>query len=179
MRFRQASPLLQPHGIAFPLTRSMSLSLKESFEKCGGSNMITHEKPGDVAIRVVAGLLVREGQVLVCQRNAAAAFPLRWEFPGGKVEDGESDADALQRELREELSVEIEESREVFRNLHQYQNGLGVDLRFHHVIAYTGEVRNLIFHEVRWLDAASLPGLDFLDGDLPIVAALTTGRLKL
>ena len=125
------------------------------------------------ATAVVAGLIVRDGRVLICQRSAASQFPLKWEFPGGKVETGENYLEALRRELREELDIEVEESKEIFRHLHHYQDMPPVELRFFQVTRYRGEVKNLIFQQVVWAQVQNLEQFDFLEGDLPLIKTLT------
>ena len=69
---------------------------------------------------VVAAIIIRNSRLLICQRRRDKAFPLKWEFPGGKVEVGESLTDALAREISEELGVQIEIGREVYRTQHRY-----------------------------------------------------------
>ena len=125
------------------------------------------------AIEVVAGLIVRGGRVLICQRGAASTFPLKWEFPGGKVEVGEDPSEALRRELREELAIEVEESRELARHVHHYSDMPPVELRFYRVMRYRGEVKNLIFQQVVWAALPNLAQFDFLEGDLPLIKRLT------
>lgn len=124
------------------------------------------------AITVVAGLIYRDGRLLVCQRRGDGPFPLKWEFPGGKVEKGESDIDALRRELREELAVEACGAVFVCQYDHSYPAGPTVSLRFYHVSEFTGAVKNLIFKQISWRKLADLAQLDFLEGDLPIIQKL-------
>ena len=69
---------------------------------------------------VVAAIIVRDSRLLICQRRRDKAFPLKWEFPGGKVEAGESLTDALRREILEELGVTIEIGREIYRTQYSY-----------------------------------------------------------
>jgi 8-oxo-dGTP diphosphatase len=125
------------------------------------------------AIEVVAGLIARDGRVLICQRSAAAKFPLKWEFPGGKVEPGEDPVEALRRELREELAIEVVESKEFARHVHDYNDMPPVELRFYRVIRYQGEVKNLIFQQVVWAEPRNLKQFDFLEGDLPLIKTLS------
>lgn len=125
------------------------------------------------AIEVVAGLLVRDSCVLICQRSATAKFPLKWEFPGGKVEPGEGSEAALRRELSEELAIEIEESKELFHHAHYYKDMPPVELRFYQVTRYRGEVKNLIFQQIVWAQFGNLEQYDFLEGDLPLIKILT------
>ena len=127
------------------------------------------------AITVVAGLIYRDGRLLVCQRRDDGPFPLKWEFPGGKVEIGESDIDALRRELREELAVEACAAVFICQYDHSYPAGPTVSLRFYHVSEFTGAVKNLIFKQISWCKFADLAQLDFLEGDRPIIQKLLLG----
>lgn len=133
--------------------------------------MTDHFKPK--TIEVVAGVIIRDGRVLICQRSAAAKFPLKWEFPGGKVEPGENPAEALRRELREELAIEVVESEEFARHVHDYNDMPPVELCFYRVLRYQGEMKNLIFQQVVWAEPQNLEQFDFLEGDLPLIKKLT------
>ncbi|MGH7930324.1 MAG: (deoxy)nucleoside triphosphate pyrophosphohydrolase [Candidatus Binatia bacterium] len=126
----------------------------------------------NTSIKVVAGLIYRDGRLLVCQRRADGAFPLKWEFPGGKVEEGESDVVALRRELREELAVDVREAGFVVQHDHSYRNGPRVSLNFYNVYEFDGEPQNLVFQQISWLKLVELQPLDFLDGDRPLIAQL-------
>jgi len=123
-------------------------------------------------MQVVAALLVRGDRVLVCQRREAGPFPLKWEFPGGKVEKGEGLAEALSRELREELGIEIAPGGEIFRHNHCYRDGTQVELVFFRVTGYRGEIVNKVFHDIRWAGLEELRHFDFLDGDWPLIEKL-------
>ncbi len=123
-------------------------------------------------LRVVAGILSRGDRVLACQRRGGGAFPYKWEFPGGKVEAGEDEAAALGRELREELDIAVESARKVFRHAHVYPDGTRVELAFFEVRVYGGEPRNRVFRRIAWVPAHELEGLDFLEGDLPLIREL-------
>jgi 8-oxo-dGTP diphosphatase len=131
------------------------------------------------AIRVVAGLMLWHGRLLICQRRRDGAFPLQWEFPGGKVEPGESCQAALQRELHEELDIEAIVGAELYRTRHAYPGAYAVELLFYHVPRFRGEVRNLVFEQVRWETPAHLPAYDFLDGDAELITLLSQGTLQL
>ena len=124
------------------------------------------------ALNVVAGLIYRNGRLLVCQRRADGAFPLKWEFPGGKVENGETDLDALTRELQEELSIRVRSAALLYRHSHSYPGGPRVSLRFYHVCEFEGEATNLVFERISWSEFADLAQLDFLEGDRPIIDKL-------
>src|SRR5215472_14333957 len=127
--------------------------------------------------RVVAALIVKDGKILVCQRTKHQTMPLKWEFPGGKIEEGEQPRAALHRELEEELGIDAEVGSEVARIVHEYPNGGAVELRFYEVQKYKGEIENRIFRDLRWVKRSELPKLDFLEADLGLVKNLAAGKV--
>jgi 8-oxo-dGTP diphosphatase len=127
--------------------------------------------------RVVAALILKNGEVLVCQRTRHQSMPLKWEFPGGKIEDGEQPRDALHRELDEELGIDAQIGEEVARIRHEYKNGGAVELRFYVVSEYAGEMENRIFRDMQWAKRSDLPSYDFLEADLELVKDLATGKI--
>ncbi len=127
--------------------------------------------------QVVAALILRVNEVLCCQRTEYQALPLKWEFPGGKIEPGEQAPAALQRELEEELGVRAEIGAKVAQLIHEYQNGNAVELHFFIVEHYEGELQNRIFREIRWVVRRDLPTLDFLDADKKLVQQIANGEL--
>ena len=130
---------------------------------------------------VSAALILREAagrrEVLICQRKADQPMALKWEFPGGKIEPGESAEEALRRELNEELGITAEIGEPVAQVRHNYRNGGAVDLQFFAVRRFEGEIDNRIFQDVRWSDFPSLPGYDFLAADIGLVRDLAEGRI--
>ena len=126
--------------------------------------------------RVVAALIWQEGKILICQRTRHQPMPLKWEFPGGKIEEGEQPRDALRRELDEELGIAADIGDEVARIRHEYPTGNSVELRFFDVRSYSGEVENRIFREIVWAIPADLPSYDFLEADLTLVRDLAGGK---
>ena len=127
--------------------------------------------------RVVAALIVKDGKVLVCQRTRHQTMPLKWEFPGGKIEEGEQPRDALRRELDEELGIQATIGNEVARIQHEYPNHAKVELRFFVVREYERELENRIFRDLQWAELKDLPTYDFLEADLTLVADLAAGKL--
>jgi 8-oxo-dGTP diphosphatase len=127
--------------------------------------------------RVVAAVIVQDGKLLVCQRTRHQTMPLKWEFPGGKIEEGEQPRDALRRELDEELGVQAKIGDEIARIQHEYPNGGMVELRFYVVREYQGQLENRIFKDIQWAAAEDLPKFDFLEADLTLVTDLAAGKL--
>ncbi|MGC2658960.1 MAG: 8-oxo-dGTP diphosphatase MutT [Bryobacteraceae bacterium] len=124
---------------------------------------------------VSAGVIQRDGRVLVGQRRQGDRHPLKWEFPGGKVEAGETPQQALVRELREELQIEAAVGSELARYEHEYPNGSRVHLLFFAVPEYQGQPFGRVFEQIQWTELGSLPELDFLEGDLDFVKRLSRG----
>ncbi len=135
--------------------------------------------PETVAVKqVVVGIIIRNNQLLICQRRADQPFALQWEFPGGKVEIGEDLSTALVRELREELGIEAVLDREIATVQHQYAEGLGVELHFFLITHFTGEIENKIFREVRWEERGALDVESFLEADRGVVQGLRSSTLR-
>ncbi|MBV9611887.1 MAG: (deoxy)nucleoside triphosphate pyrophosphohydrolase [Acidobacteriaceae bacterium] len=131
-----------------------------------------------VPLLVSAGIIHRNGQVLLGQRRASDRHPLKWEFPGGKVEHGESPQQALARELREELQIDATIGTELARYEHDYPSGSRVHLLFFAVPEFSGEPDGRIYAQIRWTDLEALPAFDFLDGDLDFVQRLASGEFS-
>jgi len=123
-------------------------------------------------LQVVAAVLRREGRILICQRREDQAHPLKWEFPGGKVEAGESPEQAVARELLEELGIACREGRELERYEYCYPGKSPLMLIFYEVGRFEGEPENRIFHAMRWETAARLAEFDFLEGDRAFLGRL-------
>ncbi len=144
----------------------------------GANRRSRSQRPQSPSVKqVVAGLIFKDNQILVCQRTRHQTMPLKWEFPGGKIEEGEQPRDALRRELNEELGIDATIGEEVARIRHEYKNGSAVELRFYAVREYKGEIENRIFKDMRWTVRSELPSLDFLEADLQLVRELAEGRI--
>jgi 8-oxo-dGTP diphosphatase len=124
---------------------------------------------------VSAAVIINNGQVLLGQRRKGDRHSLKWEFPGGKVEPGESPRQALVRELREELMIEAKIGVEIARYEHDYASGSRVHLLFFVVKEFTGKPIARVFEQIEWVDLAALPEIDFLQGDLDFVKRLARG----
>ena len=127
---------------------------------------------------VSAAIIHRGGQVLVGQRRKGDRHSLKWEFPGGKVEPGETPQQALVRELREELKIEAIIGTELARYEHDYASGSRVNLLFFSVDRFDGEPEARAFEQICWTELSSLPRLDFLEGDFDFVRRLARGEFS-
>jgi 8-oxo-dGTP diphosphatase len=127
--------------------------------------------------RVVAAVILQDGKILVCQRTRHQTMPMKWEFPGGKIEEGEQPRDALRRELDEELGIDATIGDEIARIRHEYKGGSSVELRFYLVQEYQREIENRIFRDLQWSEPKNLPSFDFLEADLTLVNDLAAGKL--
>jgi 8-oxo-dGTP diphosphatase len=128
-------------------------------------------------IEVVAAILEREGKILICRRRADQSHALQWEFPGGKVEPSETPAQALARELEEELGIGGATGKLIASYEYTYPGKKPIRLIFFRVHSYAGEPQNLIFHEMRWEPAARLAEFDFVEGDRDFLAGLAAGSI--
>jgi 8-oxo-dGTP diphosphatase len=125
---------------------------------------------------VVAALIERGGRILICRRKPDQPHPLKWEFPGGKVEAGESPPQALRRELEEELALWARIGPEVERYEFRYPGKAPILLIFHAVAEFSGEPCNRIFEELQWVEPRHLPEFDFLEGDVELVKRLAAAH---
>lgn len=129
--------------------------------------------------QVVAALIVQAGKILICQRTRHQTMPLKWEFPGGKIEPGEAEEAALRRELEEELGILATIGPKLTSIRHAYGSSGEVELHFYVVEDFQGRIQNRIFRDVRWVRPADLPGYDFLEADVALVSDIASGRISL
>jgi 8-oxo-dGTP diphosphatase len=122
-------------------------------------------------IRVVGGMIERDGRYLIAQRKPRAIFPLLWEFPGGKVEPGESDEEALARELREKLGIEVAVLERVVHVEHAYE-GYDVDFCVYRCRHAGGEVQHVGVNAHRWVRPQELDDYEFPPADERSLALL-------
>lgn len=121
-------------------------------------------------IHVTCAIIEYEGRVLATQRSATMSMPHKWEFPGGKIEPGETAEECLCRELQEEIGIKACIGRSLPASTHQYPT-FTITL---HPFVCTIEEREIILHEhaaLTWLQPSELPSLDWAEADVAVVAA--------
>jgi len=127
-------------------------------------------------ILVTAGILTDGDKILICQRRRIDAYGLEWEFPGGKVRDGEDLKTSLRRELAEELSIDARIGEEVFRLRHHYPDRY-VEVTFFKVPSYGGRISNRVFEAIAWAPRAKLASYHFLEADRELVVRIGRGEI--
>ncbi|WP_020527939.1 (deoxy)nucleoside triphosphate pyrophosphohydrolase [Flexithrix dorotheae] len=126
-------------------------------------------------IKVVAGIVVREGEILVARKKPGKSLAGFWEFPGGKMETGETPEQALKRELFEEFSIEVEVGKYIETSLYHYPN-ISVELMAYHATFLSGEIR-LVDHDVfKWVVPEDLNSLNMAPADRPFLEKLLSGE---
>jgi mutator protein MutT len=122
--------------------------------------------------KVAVAILESEGMVLVCQRKKGARYEFKWEFPGGKVEEGESIEQCLRRELHEELSVEIGTIHRTEKEISHYPDGGKYEVAFCFVADFSGQLKNNVFEQYKWVTPDELRTMDILEGNKDFVFRL-------
>ncbi len=120
-------------------------------------------------VKVAAGILIRNYTVLVCQRPSTAAYPLLWEFPGGKLESGETSAQCLERELNEELSIQCRVGKILHTQQWNYHSAGNFEIIFHIVDEFFGNITTMVHHSFLWVNKSELPAVDLLEGNKVVV----------
>jgi 8-oxo-dGTP diphosphatase len=115
-------------------------------------------------IRVVAAVLENEGRYLITQRRASAVLPLMWEFPGGRVEEGETDAHALKREVRHRLGAEIDVGKLISFVSHPYEHYV-VDLFLYECTLTSGTLEGRMVNAFKWVTSAEFDQYPFTPAD--------------
>jgi 8-oxo-dGTP diphosphatase len=115
-------------------------------------------------IRVVAAMVSRDGRYLITQRRPTAVLPLKWEFPGGRVETGENDQEALRRELRERLDAEISVGQLISYVSHRYEH-YTVELYLYECTLVSDTVRAKAVNEARWVASKDFDDYEFTPAD--------------
>ena len=129
--------------------------------------------------KVVAGLILQNDKLLICQRPNFKDHPLKWEFPGGKIKNDETNEEALIREINEELSINIINYEELISYNFNYKDlNKKVFIYFYLVNNFSGKVLNNFHKELKWIEIKDIREYDFLEGDLKIIDHISSNDFK-
>ena len=130
-------------------------------------------------IKVVAGLILQNNKLLICQRPKFKDHPLKWEFPGGKIKNNETNEEALIREINEELSINIINYEELISYNFNYKDlDKKVFIYFYLVNNFSGKVLNNFHKELKWIEIKDIREYDFLEGDHKIIDHISSNDFK-
>jgi 8-oxo-dGTP diphosphatase len=121
---------------------------------------------------VAVGILRKSGKILICQRKRGGRYELKWEFPGGKLNTGETVEQCLRRELREELSIEIRSIERIHTESAYYEDGGLFNVSYCFVSGFDGVPENNVFEQIRWVTLNEMKEMDLLEGNKSFVATL-------
>ena len=124
-------------------------------------------KSADRTICVAIAVIVRDGRILICQRPANTTLGGLWEFPGGKIEAGETPEECLARELKEELNIEVLVGEFCTEVTHAYGNK-HINLKAYYCTIVGGEIKVSVHDKYKWVRLMDLLGYDLLPADVPI-----------
>ncbi len=117
---------------------------------------------------VACAIIEQDGKILAAQRSAAMTLPLKWEFPGGKIEAGESPEECLIRELQEELGVSVHIGAALSQTIHGYPD-FTVTLYPFTCRLTGGTITMYEHHDLTWIEPQRMPELDWAAADIPVV----------
>jgi len=119
---------------------------------------------------VTAGIIERDGQILIAQRKKGSRLEYKWELPGGKLEEGETPEECLVRELREEFGVETRVKS--FFGESKYTYTISIEMQAYKVEYLGGEFRLNSHEQIRWIHSSELSQFDFAEADKPLIEKL-------
>ena len=129
-------------------------------------------------VTVTAAIISERGKVLIARRKPTAKLANLWEFPGGKIEDGESPEQCLKRELREEFEIEVEVCDFLGASIHAYDFGT-IELMAYRTQFISGDFKLNDHAEIAWVSIGAIGGYDFAPADLPFVEMIRRGEIEL
>ena len=132
------------------------------------------------SINVVGGLILYKNKILICQRTKDCDHPLKWEFPGGKTLVDESTENALIREIKEELKINIQEYKFLYDYIFEYKSlNKKIHLYFYLITKFDNDIINTIHEQLKWIEIQELSNYDFLEGDYEIIQKIINNDIKI
>ena len=124
---------------------------------------------------MVAGIIINQNKILIGKRKDKDIGGGKWEFPGGKIEVGETNSEALERELYEELGISVKIGKELMNYEHVFKTTI-YNITFMEIIDYEGEICNNAHSEIKWVKFLNLPEYDFISGDDRFIQSLIKSK---
>ena len=128
-------------------------------------------------INVVAGIIINQNKILIGKRKDKDIGGGKWEFPGGKIEVGETNSEALERELYEELGISVKIGKELMNYEHMFKTTI-YNISFMEIIEYKGEICNNAHSEIKWVRFSNLLEYDFISGDDRFIQSFLESKSK-
>ena len=128
-------------------------------------------------INVVAGIIINQNKILIGKRKDKDIGGGKWEFPGGKIEVGETNSEALERELYEELGISVKIGKELMNYEHVFKTTI-YNITFMEIIDYEGEICNNAHSEIKWVKFSNLLEYDFISGDDRFIQSFLKSKSK-
>ena len=128
-------------------------------------------------INVVAGIIINQNKILIGKRKDKDIGGGKWEFPGGKIEIGETNSEALERELYEELGISVKIGKELMNYEHMFKTTI-YNISFMEIIDHDGEIRNNAHSEIKWVKFSNLLEYDFISGDDRFIQSFLKSKSK-
>ena len=126
---------------------------------------------------MVAGIIINQNKILIGKRKDKDIGGGKWEFPGGKIEVGETNSEALERELYEELGISVKIGKELMNYEHVFKTTI-YNITFMEITDYEGEIRNNAHSEIKWVKFSNLLKYDFISGDDRFIQSFLKSELK-
>jgi 8-oxo-dGTP diphosphatase len=123
--------------------------------------------------KITAGIIVEDHKILICQRKSGSYYGLKWEFPGGKVEEGEDLIACLTRELKEELNLTARVGDLYYVEKFKYPDGFEFEIYFYIIEKFSGKIENRVFEKIYWARKDELKEFDFLEADDVVIKMLS------
>ena len=129
-------------------------------------------------IEVTAAILLENDKLLIAQRRSSDKLPLKWEFPGGKIEDNETPEQCLEREMKEEFCIEVSTGEFLGESIYRYEHGT-IKLLAYRTYWKDGKISLKAHDAFKWVPVDELKEHDFAPADIPFVEQLERGQIEL